>query len=137
VSRFDLDLPLNVAKCCMSCVLQSKRYAGRRWSGPARALSVLIDLDCVGEHALNTFQPLDRVARSGWVGFRQQIGSYLLVGGNRSAEKLRCWGTRGGIAGLASGGRELRKMRGRPMKEDRYLTILPLRGVYLHLCSSG
>jgi hypothetical protein len=28
-------------------------------------------------------------------------------------------------------------MRGRPMKEDRYLTILPLRGVYLHLCSSG
>jgi hypothetical protein len=50
----------------------------------------------------------------------------------------QCWGTLGGIAGLVSVGRGLRQRRGCLMKEDRYLTILPVRVcVCLHLCSRG
>jgi hypothetical protein len=30
----------------------------------------LTDFDCVREHALNTIDPGDQVARSGWVGLR-------------------------------------------------------------------
>jgi hypothetical protein len=37
------------------------------------AFDAFADLDRVGEHALNTIDPRDQVARSGWVGFCQQI----------------------------------------------------------------
>jgi hypothetical protein len=43
------------------------------------------DLDHVGEHTLDTTDPRDQVARSGWVGFRQQICPYLFVGSDRVA----------------------------------------------------
>jgi hypothetical protein len=41
---------------------------------------MLTDLDRVGEHVLDVIELRDQVVRSGWVGFRQQIGSGLLVG---------------------------------------------------------
>jgi hypothetical protein len=47
-----------------------------------RALGALTNLDRVREHALDAIKPRDQVARSGWVGFRQQIGFDLLVGGD-------------------------------------------------------
>jgi hypothetical protein len=50
--------------------------------GPARALDVFADLDRVGDHAFNTIESRDQVARSGWVGFLQQICPNLLVGGD-------------------------------------------------------
>jgi hypothetical protein len=37
------------------------------------AFDAFADLDRVGEHALNTIDPRDQVARRGWVGFCQQI----------------------------------------------------------------
>jgi hypothetical protein len=36
-----------------------------------RALDAFADLDRVREHAFNTIQSRDQVARSGWVGFLQ------------------------------------------------------------------
>jgi hypothetical protein len=45
----------------------------------------LADFDCVREHALDTIDPSDQVARSGWVGFCQQIYFDLLIGGDRVA----------------------------------------------------
>jgi hypothetical protein len=44
---------------------------------------MLADFDRVGEHALDTINPSDQIARSGWVGFCQQICSDLLVSGYR------------------------------------------------------
>jgi hypothetical protein len=57
--------------------------------------------------------------------------------GSGRTEKLQCRATHDRIAGLASRGRGLWQRRGWRMKEDFYLTILPLRGVYLYLCSGG
>jgi hypothetical protein len=45
--------------------------------------------------------------------------------GSGRSEKLRCWRTRGGIAGLASGGRGLRRWRGRAMKRSATWPICP------------
>jgi hypothetical protein len=69
-SRFDLDLALHVAGCYMSCVTQAKRHARLRWH-LVRAFDAFADLDHVGVHAINTIDPSDQVARSGWVGFHQ------------------------------------------------------------------
>jgi hypothetical protein len=68
----------------VSCVAQAKRHARRR-RGHTRAFDTLADFDCVGEHALDIINPNDQVARSGWVGFLQQIYSDLLVSGDRVA----------------------------------------------------
>jgi hypothetical protein len=65
----------------VSSVAQAKRHVGWR-RGHARAFDALADFDCVGEHALDTIDPGDQVAGSGWVGFRKQICSDLLVGGD-------------------------------------------------------
>jgi hypothetical protein len=48
-------------------------------------LGVLTDFDCIGDHIPNTIDPSDQVARSGWVGFLQQICFDLLIGGDRVA----------------------------------------------------
>jgi hypothetical protein len=45
----------------------------------------------------------------------------------REASRRR---TRGGIAWLASGGREVRRRRGRPMARPTNITKVPLRGLY-------
>jgi hypothetical protein len=65
-----------------------------------RVFDVLIDFDCVREHALDTIEPGDQVARSGWVGFLRQICFDLLVGGDRIAfdDEAGCWS--GGVAGI-------------------------------------
>jgi hypothetical protein len=55
------------------------------------------DFDCVGEHALDTIDPSDQVARSGWVGFCQQIYSNLLVSGDRAALDDEAGGWSGGF----------------------------------------
>jgi hypothetical protein len=69
-SRFDLDLTFHVAGCYASCITQDKRHAGGRRSH-ARAFATFADFDCVREHALDTIDPSDQVAWSGWVGFCQ------------------------------------------------------------------
>jgi hypothetical protein len=52
----------------MGGVAQAQRHArGRR--GRVRALDALTDSDCVREYALDTIEPGNQVARSGWVGF--------------------------------------------------------------------
>jgi hypothetical protein len=68
-SRFVLDLALHVARHYISCVPQTKRHAGWRSGGHARALSAFADLNLVREHAFDAIEPRDQVARSGWVGF--------------------------------------------------------------------
>jgi hypothetical protein len=45
----------------------------------------LADFDCVREHALDTIDPSDQVARSGWVGFCQHIYFDLLISGDHVA----------------------------------------------------
>jgi hypothetical protein len=85
VSRFNLDIILQVARRYMSCVPQAKRHAGWRNRGPARALGTFTDPDCVGEHVFDAIKPRDQVARSGWVGFHQQVDSSPLVRGDRVA----------------------------------------------------
>jgi hypothetical protein len=68
----------------VSGVAQVKRHArGRR--SHARAFDTLTDFDCVKEHAFDTINPGDQVARSGWVGLLRQISFDLLVGGDRVA----------------------------------------------------
>jgi hypothetical protein len=46
---------------------------------------VFTDFDRVGEHAFDTIDPRDQVARSGWESFHQQICPDLLVEGDRVA----------------------------------------------------
>jgi hypothetical protein len=60
------------------------------------ALDALTDFDCVEEHILDTIDPGDQVARSGWVGFYQQIYFDLLVGGDRVAFDDEASGWSGG-----------------------------------------
>jgi hypothetical protein len=57
--------------------------------------------------------------------------------GSRRVEMLRCQGTRGEIAGLASGRHRLQPRCGHLMKNVCHLTKVPLRGVYLYLSSRG
>jgi hypothetical protein len=52
------------------------------------------------------------------------------------AEKLRCWRTRGGITGLASGGRGLRQRRGRAMKRVLHDLFAP-EGLCHNLSARG
>lgn len=49
-----------------------------------RVLDALTDLDHVVEHALDAIESRDQVAKSGWVGFRQDIRFDLLGGSDRS-----------------------------------------------------
>jgi hypothetical protein len=44
-----------------------------------RAFDALIDFDCVREHALDTIDPGDQVARSGWVFFDRFVSICWLV----------------------------------------------------------
>jgi hypothetical protein len=55
------------------------------------------DFDRVQEHALNAIDPRDQVARSGWVGYRQQIHPDLLFGGDRVALDDEVGGWSGGF----------------------------------------
>jgi hypothetical protein len=96
-SRFDLDLALHVARRYLSCVPQTKRLAGWRSGGPARAVGAFADLDRVGEHVFDAIKPRDQVARSGWVGFHQHICPDLLVGGDRIALDDEATGWSGGF----------------------------------------
>jgi hypothetical protein len=84
-SRFDLDLALHVARHYVSRIQQAERHACWRSRGHARAFDAFANLDRVGEHAFHTIKPRDQVARSGWVGFCQQICSDLLIGSDRVA----------------------------------------------------
>jgi hypothetical protein len=54
-----------------------------------------------------------KTARATWLNHKTKTG-----GSAGCTKKLRCRRTRGGIAGLASGGRGLRKRRGRVMKKS-------------------
>jgi hypothetical protein len=92
-SKSNLDLALHVARRYVSRVPQTKRHAGCRSRGRARALGTLADLDRVGEHVFDAIKPRDQVTRSGWVGFRQQIYPDLLVGSDRVAldDKASSW----------------------------------------------
>jgi hypothetical protein len=76
-------------------VAQAKRHAIWR-RGRTRAFDAFADLDCVREHALDTIDPSDQVARSGWVGFLHQICSDLLVSGDRVALDDEACGWTGG-----------------------------------------
>jgi hypothetical protein len=53
----------------------------------------------------------------GWATIPRPEARWEETGSGR-AEKLRCRRTRGGIAGLASGGRGLRRRRDRAMKRN-------------------
>jgi hypothetical protein len=55
-SRLDLDLVFHVATWYMSCVPQTKRQAGWRRRGPARALDTLTYIDRVGEHVFDAIE---------------------------------------------------------------------------------
>jgi hypothetical protein len=81
----------------MSCIPQTKRHAGWRSRGPARALGAFTDLDCIEEHVFDVMEPHNQVVRSGWVGLRQQIGPNLLVGGDRIALDDEASGWSGGF----------------------------------------
>jgi hypothetical protein len=61
-----------------------------------RAFDALTDFDCVREHTLDTIDPDDQVARSGWVGFLRQICFDLLVGSDRVALDDEAGGWSGG-----------------------------------------
>jgi hypothetical protein len=61
-----------------------------------RTLDALTDFDCIGDHIPDTINPSDQVARSGWVGFLQQIHFDLLVGGDRVASDDEAGGWSGG-----------------------------------------
>jgi hypothetical protein len=47
--------------------------------GRARAFDALTDFDRIGEHALDTIDPGDQVARSGWVPDDRSVSIYWLV----------------------------------------------------------
>jgi hypothetical protein len=53
-----------------------------------------------------------------WLSHKTKTGGSAAETGSGRAEKLRCRRTRGGIAGLASGGRGLWQWRGRAMKRN-------------------
>jgi hypothetical protein len=63
---FAMDLVPHVARGRMSCVMQAKRHARWRCSGPARALNMLTDLDRVREHALDAIEPRDQCDAPGF-----------------------------------------------------------------------
>jgi hypothetical protein len=88
-SIFDLDLTLHVARRYVSCIPQAKRHAGWRSRGCARALDAFADLNHVREHAFDAIKPRDQVARSGLVGFCQQICFDLLVRSDRVPSMTR------------------------------------------------
>jgi hypothetical protein len=96
-SRFDLDLALHVARRYVSYVPQAKRHVGWRSRGHVRALDAFANLDRVREHTFNAIKPRNQVTRSGWVGFRQQIYSDLLVGSDSVALDDKASGWSGGL----------------------------------------
>jgi hypothetical protein len=57
---------------------------------------VLTDFHYVREHALDTIDPGDQVARRGWVGLLRQICFNLFVGGDRVAFDDEAGGWSGG-----------------------------------------
>jgi hypothetical protein len=54
-------------------MLREQRYASqeacKRLKSHVRPFDALTDFDCVREHALDTIDPGDQIARSGWVDF--------------------------------------------------------------------
>jgi hypothetical protein len=165
-SRFDLDLALHVARRYMSCVLQTERHSGWRSRGRARALDAFADLDRVREHVFDAIKPRDKVARSGWVSAGRSAPTYWLdppslqswfcgsPSGYLVEPQNQDWrldgrrrdpdAPRSFDAGDTQPDRRACVGRTRtaakewpPNEEECYLTILPLRGVYLLLCYWG
>jgi hypothetical protein len=74
-----------------------------RTEGSREGVDMLTDLNRVREHAFDTIKSDDQVARSGWVGFHQQMCPDMLVGGDRIALEDEASDWSGGFRRLRTG----------------------------------